>query len=164
MPPTFNTALVLDGSVIVHGVNIFRADEHPPIISPNDHNELRYLGNDAWSLFANDQLVRSYKTTDLRISLVWRARCFSNNDEKADWAKHEREITVDQVLAKFLADMWDKGLVPRGTKPAPIDLAIMIVKNYISYPSDDDSIVPVNYCMLGKVVPSLKGLLSYVCE
>jgi hypothetical protein len=72
IPPEFNTALVLDGSVIVHGVDIFRPWQKPPMINPTSKNDLRYIGNDKWLVVSNNETIAQYDTTDLRISLVWR--------------------------------------------------------------------------------------------
>lgn len=73
VPPEFNTALVLDGSVIVHGVDIYKPGSKPPFLVPTNKNELRYTGvNDEWEVKSNNKTLGHYKTTDLRISLVWR--------------------------------------------------------------------------------------------
>jgi hypothetical protein len=72
IPPEFNTALILDGSVIVHGVDVFRPWQRPPKINSTSKTDLRYIGNDKWLVVSNNETVEEYDTTDLRISLVWR--------------------------------------------------------------------------------------------
>ena len=38
--------------------------------------------------------------------------------------------------------------------PAGLDLAQLIMKNYIVYPTEkNDAVIPFNYCMLPKVAP-----------
>ncbi len=78
IPAKFNAAIVLDGSVLAHGSDIFRPWQEPPKLKTSNKNELRYMGEDTWHLLSNDQLVATYNTTDFRISLVWRQRCFDH--------------------------------------------------------------------------------------
>ena len=85
IPPEFNTALVLDGSVIVHGVDTFRPWQKPPMINPTNKNEFRYIGNEEWVVISNNETIAKYHTTDLRISLVWRQRCFDEKSEIQKW-------------------------------------------------------------------------------
>jgi hypothetical protein len=70
-----------------------------------DKNELVYIENDQWEFRANGVKVADYQTTDLRISLVWRQRCFDKEEEVQRWASLKDFITVDQVLDKFIEDM-----------------------------------------------------------
>jgi hypothetical protein len=53
--------------------------------------------------------------------------------------------------------------------PSGIDLALLIMKNYIVYPIEkNNAFLPFNYCMLPKVAPGflrapLKSILSIIC-
>jgi hypothetical protein len=66
--------------------------------------------------------------------------------------------------------MKEKGILSVDQEPPTgIDMALLIMKNYIVYPIEkNDAVVPVNYCMIPKVAPKsiqapLKYLLSFVC-
>jgi hypothetical protein len=66
--------------------------------------------------------------------------------------------------------MLKRGILKEGQAvPTGIDLALLIMKNYIVYPIEkNDAVLPFNYCMLPKVVPTylsgpLKSLLSIIC-
>ena len=170
IPPKFNTGIVIDGSVIVHGVDIFRPWQTPPRIVASDKNELVYIGSDLWEVRANGNKIADYKTTDLRISLVWRQRCFEKQEEVKKWADMKDFMSVDAVLEKFIGDMRTKKILKEG-QPTPkgMELANLIMKNYIVYPVDKtNNYIPFNYCMAVRVAPeylkgALKMLLSPFC-
>ncbi len=149
IPPTFNTAIVLDGSVIVHGVDTFRPWQKPPRIHASDKNELVYIDKDNWEVRANGVKVADYKTTDLRISLVWRQRCFETQDEVKKWADMKNFTSVESILDKFIVDMRSKNILQSNeVAPKGMDLAMLIMKNYIVYPVDKtNNYIPFNYCM-----------------
>lgn len=47
-PPDFNTAIVFDGSTIVHGVDVWKPWIEPPELDST--MELKYIGNEEWHL------------------------------------------------------------------------------------------------------------------
>lgn len=89
----FNNAIVLDGSVVVHGVDTFHpVKEDSPSLPEMDksvRHALTYVGNDEWHLQneRTKQVLQKYRTQDLRISLVWRCRCFKDEAEMKKWEK-----------------------------------------------------------------------------
>lgn len=46
-----------------------------------------------------------------------------------------------------------------------LDLGLLLMKEYISYPlpTKETSLIPFNYCALGKEIPFLKPLLTPIC-
>ena len=167
VPAEFNTGLVLDGSVLIHGVNTYQPKKLPPIINPSDKNSLVYAGDDFWQLKANDEVIALYKTSDLRISLVWRSRCFESQEMKQKWADYKDKIDVQDVLKVLKDDMKLKGISNVDYLP-PLDLALKILDTYVVYPVEKCSIFPWNYCMLSKIVPTsvsgfINSLLTPIC-
>jgi hypothetical protein len=79
IPPTFNTAIVFDGSTILHGVDIFRPWLEPQILDV--YMNLTHVGNDEWLLRKNNTILRKYHTSDIRISFVWFTECFYEEHE-----------------------------------------------------------------------------------
>ena len=66
--------------------------------------------------------------------------------------------------------MRKRGILKEGGKvPQGMELALLIMKNYIVYPIDhSDALLPFNYCMLPRIAPSylktpIKALLSIFC-
>ena len=76
------------------------------MINPTNKNELRYVGNEKWLVISNNQTIAEYLTTDLRISLVWRQRCFDEVSEIQKWKDQQKNLfTVQFVLERFIEDM-----------------------------------------------------------
>ena len=59
------------------------------------------------------------------------------------------------MLDRFIEDMKKKGILKENQEiHSGIDLALLIMKNYIVYPTENnDAVLPFNYCMLPKVAP-----------
>ena len=76
------------------------------MINPTNKNELRYVGNEKWLVISNNETIAEYLTTDLRISLVWRQRCFDEVSEIQKWKDQQKNLfTVQFVLERFIEDM-----------------------------------------------------------
>merc|ERR1712137_150477 len=46
---------------------------------------------------------------------------------------------------------------------SPLDLAVTLMDEYITYPLSPTAIIPYNYCALPKLFPQIAPLLSFVC-
>jgi len=158
--PIFNSAIVLDGSIVVHGVDLFKKEYPFPILNKSDKNDIRYEGNDEWSIYVNGvSKHKRYQSKDLRISLVWRARCFKDEEEKKKY-DNAPALSIPKILDILYTDLKKKGVI----KEAPKDLmeaGLLLVDHYVNYPYPD-TLVPINYCMLGALYPKLNPYLSYI--
>lgn len=97
IPADHNTGIILDGSDVVHGTVTLDPWVTPVLLDKDDKNELVYAGNSTWDLQVNGKKRARYHTEDLRLSLVWRARCFESEEEKKRW--HEAPpLSVEKVL------------------------------------------------------------------
>ena len=169
IPPEFNSAIVFDGSTIVHGVDIWKPWIEPPVI--DSAMELKHVGNDEWHVILRNQIVRKYHTTDIRMSFVWFTECFYEEFEVKHHEEQKNNHTVHVVLEKFIADLRNKGVLKEDQEvPPPLDLAFIIVQNYIKYPIENhQSMIPFNYCFLSQSNPktlvekALSYLFSLVC-
>jgi hypothetical protein len=107
------------------------------------------------------------------VSLVWRARCFASEEQKAEWhAQTKASLELDAVLDKLVADLRARGrLAPQAPRPPPLELAQLLLNEYAKYPIANvkHAIVPFNYCVLPQVAPAwakplLTPLLGLVCD
>ena len=108
-PPEFNTALVFDGSTIVHGTDVWKPWIEPPQLDST--TELYHVGGDRWEMKTQGKIVRKYHTHDIRMSFVWFTECEYSEEEVR---RHERERdqhTVEYVLEKFVQDMRKRGIL-----------------------------------------------------
>eukprot|EP00013_Stygamoeba_regulata_P016410 CAMPEP_0177675650 /NCGR_PEP_ID=MMETSP0447-20121125/27322_1 /TAXON_ID=0 /ORGANISM="Stygamoeba regulata, Strain BSH-02190019" /LENGTH=434 /DNA_ID=CAMNT_0019184067 /DNA_START=33 /DNA_END=1337 /DNA_ORIENTATION=- len=159
----------VDGSKVVHAAMVYQPDADVPRIDKSADNQLVYQGDDVWHLMADDQLIRAYTTDDLRITLVYRARCFASDEEMHRYhAQTDADMmSLDSVLSKLSADLVRRGRVTSVeaalTMPRA-ELAELLLGEYISYPLPVNAMVPYNYCALTSYLPdSLAKLFSPIC-
>jgi hypothetical protein len=89
MDPTPRSANVVDGSKVIHAATVYMPDARVALLSPVAKNELLYLGDDTWVVQSNGVERARLKTDDLRVSIVYRARCFADVAAAAKF----REVT-----------------------------------------------------------------------
>ena len=80
-PPTPLAGSAVDGSKFVHAAAIYSPERAPPVMDKSASNRLEYQGNEKWLLKSNDKVLQEYETSDLRITIVYRARCFASQEE-----------------------------------------------------------------------------------
>lgn len=251
--PTPLAGSAVDGSKLIHAAVTYRPNEETPFLDKSKKSELVYnKATDKWDLVSGDEVLRSYGTDDLRISIVYRARCMLNEEERKLYNKHqyssspeeyqkneaeyqkdkaERKAkkagkegdqgnnkasggdddvdgcasgkcrswevtTLDSILQTFVNDMVSRGIItaeqgrlymegpsatsattpantsnttdqsPAALKAAArLDLAMLIMDTYIKYPlaSQNEAVIPYNYCAIGAKYPQLTPLLKTVC-
>ena len=160
----------IDGSKVVHAADVYLGrDASPPLprIDKSRRNVLRFDGpGDAggWVLTADgDEVLERYDTDDLRVSIVYRARCFADAEEAArfggDGGPASERLSLDEVLATLADEMARRGAVPSAEAALALDrraLAIKILDTFVRYPLPplEVAVVPFNYCALPRVLPS----------
>jgi hypothetical protein len=202
VPPSPLSGSGVDGSKVVHAAAVYRPDVRPPILDKSKPNVLRFVPDDSskgedggqgegdsqvgagggtegsWRLFSGDDLVRAYNTSDLRFSVVYRARCFESEERKAAFAAQrrgdEREggdmLPLDVILDTLKDDLVRRGRAGAGSRAQldalpRLDLALRLLDEYIRYPRSHTAAVPVNYCAAKLVLPAWAGrLLDLVCD
>jgi len=109
--------------------------------------------------------VAVYPTDQLRMTLVYRARCFGSAQEAARFRamKPSDKLPLDVVLDILKADLVRRGRLSTGENPAPLDLALLLLDEYIHYPHSPDAIFPLNYCALPKLLPWTSVFLAPFC-
>jgi hypothetical protein len=111
--------------------------------------------------------VASYQEDDLRISLVYRARCFASAQEAQRYANQpeSEKMTLKGILETLYDDLVNNKIVSSREEldaMTIVDRAFLIMNTYVKYPLPpaDVALVPVNYCALGKKYPILNPLLK----
>lgn len=154
-PANVNTGLVLDGSIVAHGVRPFMGQDAtpPPMDIRSEYTILFDEEKQVWEVIENGKVLRQYNADEVRTTLVWRMRCFESEEERQSWREAET-LQLDDVLDTLVADMKRRGrLVPGSSRPEPLDLALMLLEEYVEYPHGNEAVFPLNYCMLAKTLP-----------
>jgi len=201
IPPAALSGSSVDGSKVIHAATVYMPDATLPLLDKSKVNLLRYVGGEAtelegsrdtnthaptqparaaetWELSANGAPVRTYNTSDLRFSVVYRARCFRDGAQRAAFAAQRREggpagsgdmLPLETILGTLKEDLVRRGRAggrPRAALDAlpPLDLAMLLMDEYTRYPLSHTAAVPFNYCALKlKLPPALGSLLDWVC-
>lgn len=167
--PKPRSGVTVDGSKLVHAANIYRGDEELPEIDRQGTPVLAYNAEtDLWDLKVHDKTIRSYPMDDLRISIVFRARCFANEEESKRFQEqlhdHENAMKLDDILETLVKDLQSRGRI--GADAMQMDrlkLALKLMDEYIRYPFSPTARFPLNYCALSRILPWTEKLLSVVC-
>ncbi|MCO4747173.1 MAG: hypothetical protein KC912_20415 [Proteobacteria bacterium] len=132
VPVKANTAIHLDVDGMFHGVERVGGPESaPPPLEAG--MTLSYAGDDTWNLCKGDEVVRSYAWGELRYSVQWKANCFVDAAEKSLIESHDDDLNTQTVIDTLAEDLRQRGRIT-GDRPADIDLALMMMDEYIVFP------------------------------
>jgi len=156
MPPLPRSGNSVDGSKTMHTTTLHRPDVMPPFIDKNKKNRLEYnSGTEKWDLLSDEDVINSYDTKELRISIVYRARCFEDKEEADRFSAHLEDDSQVLDLEHILAQLIKHGEAHLTSRKAPsmekrLDLAFWLLDTYVTYPFPDESATkfPFNFCAL----------------
>lgn len=132
--PRHNTAVLLDTDTVFHGVDPVAGDD-APLHDLRPGMSLRHDGDGRWSVRdGSDAAVASYRTSDLRYSVSWKAYCFADESERVAWADHSDDLSLDRILEVLDADLRARGLLD-GDRPEPTELGKLLIDTYIRFPA-----------------------------
>jgi len=163
--PTSRSANAVDGSKTVHSAGVYMAGERPPLMPPTSLNDLVYNGDGTWSITSDGKVLRTYSEDMLRFSVVYRARCFPNEAERARYHAQTKSdvMSLESILSVFQRDLKERGIRSDFEGISPYDMGILILDTYITYPYSPTAILPYNYCALPRLMPWTAWLLSPIC-
>jgi hypothetical protein len=177
---------VVDGSKVAHAASVYRMHADLPYIDKSKVHWLKAVNGDggsggdggdgdgSWTVSNDDEgVLQNYTFDDLRISIVYRARCFTDQEEadrfRAQLHGKDGEggrMSMDQVLGRFVTELVRMGKLKEGSTLNSLDrleLSLMILDTFITYPLPSTPLIPWNYCALSRLVPALEGPLSLIC-
>ncbi len=165
MDPLPRSANVVDGSKVVHAATVYRRNADMPRLNPIDKNTLDHVGNDTWIVRSNGKDRKQLSTDDLRISIVYRARCFRDKAEAEAFRDGDKHLTLDEILGTFRRDLEARGRLSKDQNISAFDLGLLILKVYVRYPLAPAKVagVPYNYCALPRLFPALAPVMNLFC-
>lgn len=161
----------VDGTKTVHAANVYYPDRVPPKISKDIPTTLKHRGNGEWYLVQDEdnKVLQNYTWDDLRSTIVYRARCFKDEEEAEDFRNHitdeSRELPLDEILTRFATDLVAKGKVAsvEAAMAMPrLDFSLLIMDTYVKYPMPVGLSFPWNYCAIP--TPALQPILQFLCR
>ena len=163
----------IDGSKSIHAARTYRPHINPPQLDKDKDSALVYNEQtDKWDLKMNEKIIARYNTTDLRTSIVYRARCFNSaHDAKRFNQKSYQDefpnLTLSDILSTFTKDLIKRGnlSVKNLNEISRLDLALLIINTYIQYPLPprNAQVIPWNYCAMSRLYPKLESIMTLFC-
>ena len=172
---TYNSAILVDGTQVVHGVERYKPTEEPPFLQKGHSYHLLFdQSKNKWNLLdSTDRVMNVYPHEDIRISLVWRTHCFKDEQEKQKYKTQavKDRVSIDKVLEVFRTDMVEKkGYSKSSLDQMPkIDFLKLLVDEYSKYPNNKYNTWYSNYCLITTLTPDLLNryflnhLLKFFC-
>lgn len=175
--PIPRSATGVDGSTVVHAATVYQAHIKPPRINKDMGAALVYKGDDLWEVRDRNDgkgaWLRNYTTDDLRISIVYRGRCFKDAEQARLYSEQlynsSSYMSLEHVLDTLAQDLIKKGSLTQEDfqKLGRFELAELLLATYVPYPSTDFTwtsfVLPFNYCVASVRFPWLKSILSPFC-
>ena len=133
--PRHNTAVVLDTDSVFHGVDRVLGDD-APLGGLRPGMRLHHEGERSWTVRDGERIVATYATDDLRYSVSWKAYCFADDAERAAWAAHTDDLSLEQILGRLVADLCERGrLAGQDHELADAELGRLLIDEYVRFPA-----------------------------
>jgi len=163
--PQPRAGLSVDGSKVVHAAATYFPGRQVPFIDKSRSNELRWdPERGLWDLRTDGERRASYRDEELRLSLVFRARCFASPAEAERFRGQAGAdlLSLDAILEEFRRDLRRRGRLSAAEAAADdrLLLALRILDTYVRYPLPPRALVPYNYCLLPQLLPRLAAPLA----
>lgn len=116
--PMWNIGLVSDNLVMFHRIGAVGSDKDQERYSGVFQNSdtIHYTDQDRWDVYNGDLLKASLTPDQVRISFLWLAHVFRDEAHLASFEDPAFNLTIDQVVDMFDADLKTRGVVaPRPT-------------------------------------------------
>lgn len=122
-----------------------------------------------WKIDCMGESIKEYSTNDLRISIVYRARCFKDEAERSRfYAQTDADkMDLNVILSKLKQEMIRKGALTeeKAKTIGRLELSFLIMKTFIVYPLPplEYALIPLNYCALPRLVPWTAPFVNLIC-
>lgn len=160
----------IDGSKVLHAAKVYQPGIKAPHMDKDKVTVLKFTGDNNWEVQSDGKTIQKYKTSDLRLSLVYRAKCFATPEDADRYSKLKPEdmLSLESVLEKLSMELVKRKKISSAKikSMSRLDLAFFLVDSYITYPLPDikTALIPYNYCALSKLFPWMSYILSTVCN
>ena len=178
VPPLPLAGSAVDGSKLIHAAGVYKPEISPPIMNKDKNNALFYVGDESWQLKEDDKVLRQYNSEDLRMTVVYRSRCFESEEAMLSFNKRNPSAAVikpkpedidtssnmklEDIIETLKADLFSKKLLTEQNYEtiSKVDLGILLMDTYIKYPyaSYQKAAIPFNYCALPRTLKAYKSI------
>ena len=133
--PRHNTAVVLDTDSVFHGVDRVLGDE-AELARIRPGMRMFYDGDGRWRVRDGDEVISSYDEDEIRLSISWKAYCFTDAAERAAWRANTDDLLLETILDTLVDDLRTRGRLGVGERPPPdAELGRLLINEYVRFPS-----------------------------
>ena len=134
-PPRHNTAVVLDTDSVFHGVDRVLGDERElGRIRPG--MRLSHAADGRWSVRDDEDLISSYDEDEVRLSISWKAYCFTDDAERDAWRTKTDDLSLETILDALVDDLVAHGRLEAGAaRPPDAELGRLLIDEYVRFPA-----------------------------
>jgi hypothetical protein len=154
--PSHNTAVVLDTDSVFHGVDRVLGDERE-LARVRAGMRLFYEGDGRWTVrdvikgdnvissddvitsdnvITSGNVISSYDENEIRLSISWKAYCFTDAAERDAWRASTDDLSLDEILGTLVDDLRARGrLGADEPRPADAELGRLLINEYTRFPA-----------------------------
>jgi len=139
--PRHNTAVVLDTDSVFHGVDRVLGDEKD-LARIRAGMRLFHEGDGRWTVrdgdhvSKSDKVVSAYDEDEVRLSISWKAYCFTDDAERDAWRTNTDDLSLETILDTLVDDLVRRGRLAGGDdRPPDAELGRMLIDEYVKFPS-----------------------------
>ncbi len=110
-PPYFNRCVLADNEYMYHRVGPIGPSEIQKDYEEIGHDALLSLSPDrCWQVTEDGKTRATFDYGQVRISVLWKAFCFKNDQEAASFDDHSHNLTPDRIAEIFCEDLERRGI------------------------------------------------------
>ena len=133
--PRHNTAVVLDTDSVFHGVDRVLGDEKE-LARVRHGMRLFCEGDGRWTVRDGEEVISAYDEDELRLSISWKAYCFTDEAERDAWRANTDDLSLDVVLDALADDLVARGrLQAAGERPPDAEFGRLLIDEYVHFPA-----------------------------
>jgi len=133
--PAHNTAVVLDTDSVFHGVDRVIGDEGE-LARIRAGMRLFCEGDGRWTVRDGDEVISTYDEDEVRLSISWKAYCFSDTDERDAWRANTDDLSLETILDTLVDDLVARGRLTAGEDRLPdAELGRLLIDEYVRFPA-----------------------------
>ncbi len=182
LPPHPGSASAMDGSQTVHAATLFEPSAAAPWLDKSTRHALVYnaspSSSSSWQLLSGGQPRPglAWSEQQLRFSVVYRARCFASQAERASFAQAlaagQGLLDLEQdILLPLMQEAVRRQAAPSlaALQALPrLDLALRLLDAFVRYPrpAASKAWLPFNHCALPRLFPGsavLARVIDWLC-
>lgn len=109
-PPFHNKGVLADNEYMFHRVGAVGRTEDWLAPDAVPYNARLHLEDDTWAMRDGDQMLETFATENVRLSILWKAYCFRSEADAQAFDDRSDDLNPHLIASLFLDDLSTKGI------------------------------------------------------